>query len=216
MSKIIYKVTNLNNGEVYIGSTQDSLDKRKKDHLQKANANAGHKFQHAICTYGPDAFVWEQIDTSSTSNELAEKERQYVLKYKAQERGYNSDRGGGIKKNVYQYDIIHGNLICAYPDLESAGNAVGAHKTSISKACLGEIKNCKGFFWSYSLKDNFKPDEDKRIKKVFQFAKYGEYIGYFNSVVEASRNTGINTSSISKCCRGEYKYAGEYCWEYMN
>lgn len=215
MSNIIYKVENTTTGEIYIGATTKSLKDRINDHLQKANLEASYKFQEAIYTYGPEAFSWEQVDTAETVNELAQKEAQYIYMYNCKEQGYNSDRGGGIKKNVYQYDITNGNLLYTYSDLESAGNAVSAHKTSISKACLGDIKNCKGFFWSYTLNNNFKPEEDKRNKKVFQFALDGEYLNYFNSVSEASRKTGINTSSISKCCRGEYKYAGEYYWEYQ-
>lgn len=151
----------------------------------------------------------------NTLNELANKERYYVLKYNAKENGYNSDRGGGIKKNVYQYEITHGDILYTYPDLESAGLAVSAHKASISKACLGEIKNCKGFFWSYSLRVNYKPEEDRRNKRVFQFALDGGYLSCFNSVAEASNKTGINRSSIAKCCRGEYKYAGDYYWDYQ-
>lgn len=212
---IIYKVLNTFSDEIYIGATKCDLEKRKQDHIQKAHKKVGSTFQEAICTYGPDAFVWESIDTANTSNELANKESYYILQYHAKENGYNSDRGGGIKKNVYQYDINNGNLLNAYTDLGSAGNAVSAHKTSISKACLGEIKNCKGFFWSYSLRDNYKPEEDERNKKVFQFTLNGEYMCYFGSVAEASNKTGINRSSIAKCCRGKYKYAGNFYWKYQ-
>lgn len=215
MSNIIYKAVNTETGEIYIGATTKTLKDRMNDHLQKANKEISQKFQEAICTYGPDAFIWESIDTAITSNELANKESYYVLQYHAKDKGYNSDRGGGIKKNVYQYDIDNGNLLFTYPDLESAGNAVSAHKTSISKACLGDVKNCKGFFWSYFLRINFKPEEDERIKKVFQFALDGVYMSYFNSVAEASNKTGINRSSIAKCCRGEYKYAGDFYWKYQ-
>ncbi len=213
-NSMVYKVTNTINGQVYIGATKDSLEKRKKDHLQKANIDAGHKFQEAIRTYGPEAFSWEQIDTASNPNDLAEKESRYVLNYNSKDAGLNSDRGGGIKKNVYQYQVDLGNLLCVYPDLESAGNAVSVDRKSISKACLGEIKTCAGYCWSYKLSENFKPEADKRKKKVFQFHLSGKFISSFKSVAEAARITGINKSSIAKCCRRDYTTAGGFYWEY--
>lgn len=216
MYNIIYKVTNNANGQVYVGATKDSLETRKKDHIQKANKGSGYYFQEAIRTYGPDAFSWAQIDSALTTNELAEKESIYVLAYNSQLEGYNSDRGGGIKKNVYQYEMEIGNLLNSYPDLQSAGNAVSVDKKTISKACLGEIKTCAGFYWSYNLNANFKPEADKRKKQVFQFTSNGEFLASFKSVAEASRITHINKSSIAKCCRGEYKLAGDYYWEYQN
>ena len=58
------------------------------------------------------------------------------------------------------------------------------------------------------------PEEDKRKKKVFQFYLHGEFIQSYKSVAEAARTTGISSSSIAKCCRGEYKIAGGFNWEY--
>jgi hypothetical protein len=211
---IVYKAKNGVTGEEYIGITTHSIERRTLDHLEKALRGEPGKFYEAIGTYGPEAFSWEQVDTAETANELAQKEANYIYIYNCKEDGYNSDRGGGIKKNVYQYDSNVGNILYTYPDLESAGNAVSAHKTSISKACLGEIKTCKGYCWSYTLADNFKPEPDSRLKQVFQFNSGGKFIGKFISVSKASEATGINKASIAKCCRGEYHRAGEYFWKY--
>ena len=159
-------------------------------------------------------FPWEQLDTAESANELAQKEVDYIYIYNCKEDGYNSDRGGGIKKNVYQYEINSGNLLYIFPDLESAGNAVNADKKSISKACLEEIKNCKGFYWSYSLSENFKPEPDRRRKQVYQFTLEGKFIENFESVSMASEKTTVFKSSIAKCCRGVYKTAGGFIWKY--
>lgn len=37
---------------------------------------------------------------------------------------------------------------------------------------------------------------------------------YFKSLLDAERKTGIDHSSISKCCRGKVKTAGGFHWEY--
>lgn len=214
IKKVIYEVTNVLTGMKYIGATSKTLEDRKRDHIQKAKKKVGGAFQEAIRTYGQEAFDWVQVDTANTPNELADKEKEYVIKYDAKDNGYNADRGGGFQKNIYQYDLESGNLISNFSQLECAANAVGVNKRTISKACLGEIKNCAGYSWSYTLCENYKPEEDKRKKKVFQFYFHGEFMHSYDSVSEASRLTGINSSSIAKCCRGEYKYAGDYFWKY--
>lgn len=214
LKKIIYKAKNILTDQVYIGITTKKLTFRIKDHIQKAKNDLGSKFQNAIKTYGEEVFNWEQIDTATTSNELAEKEQKYILEYKSKISGYNSDRGGGIKKNIYQYDIATGELMSTFFSLSEAAQEIGVDRKTISKACLGDIKNCKGYYWSYFLQENIDAPVDKRKKKVFQFSLKGSYLNCFNSVSEAAKSTGINKSSIAKCCRGEYKYAGEYYWEY--
>lgn len=210
----IYKVLNRLTNKIYVGATTKEVENRKRDHLQKAGNKVGSRFQKALASYPSEAFEWTEIDTASSPNELAEKEKQYVIQYKTKEGGYNADRGGGFKKNVYQYDLESGVILSTFPNLSEAAQAVGVDKKTISKACLGEIKNCSGYYWSYSLADNFRPEADKRKKKVFQFYFHGEIVRSYNSVAEASNFTGINSSSIAKCCRGEYKYAGEFYWEY--
>ena len=103
-SKIVYAVINTITGNKYIGATTKNLEERKRDHLQKARKKVDGNFQNALKTYGPEAFDWVQIDTANSSNELADKEKDYIIKYNTKDNGYNSDRGGGFQKNIYQYD----------------------------------------------------------------------------------------------------------------
>lgn len=48
-------------------------------------------------------------------------------------------------------------------------------------------------------------------KAVIMIAKDGKSV-YFPSAEEAKRVTGINSSNICSCCRGERKHAGGYGW----
>lgn len=218
MSKLgkIYKAVNKITRQVYIGLTFNKTQQRQKDHINKAEKKVGGKFQNAINTYGSDEFEWEEIDTANTPNELAEKEKQYIIEYKAHLEGYNTDRGGGIRKNIYQYDLDSGVILSTFYSLAEAAENVGVDRKTISKACLGEIKNCAGYYWSYDLVDNFKPAEDARRKKVDQFSLQGEFIRNYKSVAEAAKLSGTKSSSIAKCCRGEYRVAGGFKWEYEN
>ena len=212
---IIYKVQNECMGEVYIGATTSSLNERKLDHIQKANKETGHQFQEEIATYGEDTFIWEQIDTAENINELARKEKEYIFQYNSKEEGYNSDAGGGIQKTVYQYSVDDGLLVGQYDSLESAANAVSAYKTCVGNACIGQNNTCKGYYWSYYLSSTPIYSQDQRKKGVVQYSLNGDLIAEYNSVAEASKETGISKTCISRVCRKERKKSGGFKWEYV-
>jgi GIY-YIG catalytic domain/NUMOD1 domain len=211
---IIYKAENMENGCVYIGTTTKSIVDRKKDHEQKANTDHGYEFQEAISTYGAGAFSWAQVDTASSADELAQKEKQYILNYNSKEEGYNADSGGGFKKTVYQYSLADGSLVNSFNTLESAGKSVNATKKHISRACLNVNQTYGGFRWSYEYQKTFKANKDKRLKSVQQLDLNNVLINKYFSIVEASWATGIHKSSIAKTCRGENKTAGGFLWQY--
>lgn len=211
--EIIYKVTNKKTNEIYIGATTKSIKERKIDHLQKATKKVGSYFQEAMGTYGVDAFTWEQIDTANSSNELAEKEKEYILKYNSKEQGYNSDSGGGFKKTVYQFNE-DGIVIASFESLNEVESKLGYDKKRISNACI-TAKNWKGSYWSYSQNSTFKIVIDRRKKQVFQCSLDRKIIAQYRSVAEASRKSGISKTCISRCCRLERESSGGFLWKYM-
>lgn len=210
---IIYKAQNTITGECYIGATTKSIEDRKQDHLQKAGKGSCHKFHYAITTTGADNFKWEQLDTASNPNELAEKETKYIYDFKAQEEGYNGDCGGGFQKLVYQYNE-NGILIETYNSLTDIKETLGIDKQRISSACLNSTMY-DGSFWSYRQLQKIIPKTDLRIKAVNQYSLNQEFIATFKSASEASRLTGISKSCITRCCRGERKSSRGFIWNYL-
>lgn len=209
----IYKAVNKRNGRVYIGATTRSIDERKKDHVQKAMTGMGHYFQETIGTYAPEAFTWEQIDTASSVDELATKEIKYIQQYDSYKNGYNSDKGGGFKKTVYQYNL-DGSLYKSHSDLASAAASIGANKKTVSKACWNVNHMLGGFYWSYNCTAKFIPQHDDRKKTVFQYDVNDSFVTEYSSVSEAATILRLSKSGISKCCRGERKSSGGYVWKY--
>lgn len=53
-----------------------------------------------------------------------------------------------------------------------------------------------------------------QLKRVNQYSKEGELIRKYFSIAEAAKTTGIDSSSISKCCRGKLKSTGGFIWKY--
>ena len=81
-SMIIYKITNKQNGKMYIGQTINSLEDRWKRHQSDALNNIiDTHFARAIRYYGVDSFIVEIIDTAETQKELTEKEYYWIHQY---------------------------------------------------------------------------------------------------------------------------------------
>ena len=213
---IIYKAQNTITGQIYVGATSQGIEQRRLDHIYKSNQASATVFQEAIATFGIDAFTWNQIDTASNQNELAEKEIQYIQKYDSFQLGYNLNKGGGgFRKKVFQYELAKGNLVGIYDNLTTASKAINATKKSISNVCLGIDKTCKGFYWSYAYIDQYIPQIDLRKKKVIQLSLEGNLLNTFDSASQASKITGVSKSCVTRCCRGERTQSKGFLWRYI-
>ena len=86
---IIYKVTCLINGKVYIGQTINSLVKRKSQHIYDVINQDSNKF-----------FNWEIIEEID-KDLLDEREIYWIQYYDSYKSGYNSTIGGnsGLKRD---------------------------------------------------------------------------------------------------------------------
>lgn len=96
---IIYKVTNLINGKLYIGQTTQTFEKRRQQHENSINYKSCDRmvFTRALRKYGIDNFEWKIIDEAKTQDELDEKEIYWIDKLNTivdSGKGYNSNFGG--------------------------------------------------------------------------------------------------------------------------
>lgn len=97
---VIYKITNIINGKIYIGQTVE-YEERVRHHKQIAfrdNSKEKHKpLYKAIRKYGVKNFKFEIIDSANSIEELNEKEIYYIKLYDScidNNKGYNLDKGG--------------------------------------------------------------------------------------------------------------------------
>lgn len=208
----IYRIWNNLTGESYIGSTTKEIELRLQDHLRKSAKKVDNKFHKAIENFGSQAFEIELLDEVETTDELAQKEIHYIEAYNTMKNGYNSDRGGGFKKTIYQFELNNLEPIAKYDTLEEAGNSVNASRKTISNACLGSLKSAKGFLWSYT--PEYPEVEDKRSKIVYQYDLDGLLLATFSSARQASKQLGVGLSSITRCCRGERRQTSGYKFSY--
>lgn len=53
-------------------------------------------------------------------------------------------------------------------------------------------------------------------KRILQYDQNGSFIASFESIAEASRQTGINATHISLCAKGKHRHSGGYVWRYAD
>ena len=121
----IYKITNLVNGKIYIGSAI-RIDRRFKSHLSqlRGNYHINSHLQNAFNEYGIDNFKFERIENVKDKNKLLEREQYYLdtLLY-AQE--YIKDKDSRFLELGYNIN-------------PTAGSNLGVKYSEASKKKMGE------------------------------------------------------------------------------
>lgn len=120
---------------------------------------------------------------------------------------------------VSQYDL-DGNFINTFPSSKAASRCVPkTTHANIVKVCKNKNGLSGGFQWRFA--DDTPPGVyvNKRTSlpcPVCQINMDGTLLCIFQSMCEASRKTGVDQSSISKCCSHykNYTSAGGYIWCY--
>ena len=104
MHFIVYKITNIINGKIYIGQTSKDIVTRFKQHCTKASKVP--YLRNAIQKYGKHNFRIEQLGTTDIESEVDQLEQHYISIYKStnHEFGYNISTGGdhgilGLKRS---------------------------------------------------------------------------------------------------------------------
>lgn len=116
----IYKITNRINGKIYIGKTElyNPYD-RWKQHLKDFKKPRSEKrpLYEAMNKYGTDNFDFEPIAEFNNGEELCDKEKEYINKYRTYVgfkdcNGYNATLGGDGKSylNLDENEVIRFHL----------------------------------------------------------------------------------------------------------
>ena len=235
---LIYKVTNLINGKVYIGQTTTSLEQRKREHEYRAHSEKRQTyFYNALNLYGSKNFKWEIIEKNIEFNELNDREKYWIFQYKSnlKDFGYNMTKGGDNADNLNKWrkenpelasleahkgwnkmkQILSENPEKELVRKEKAKN--GAQK--YAKEHIEEIKQR-----SYQIYLQHKDAQEKTLqdnrKKQMKKVRCIETNIIYESINEAGRQTNNSPSNIKQCCDGIRKSAGKdnnhkkLHWEY--
>ena len=226
----IYKYTSPSGG-VYIGQTSQEVDQRAqkdgKGYLS-INKNTGEYLQpaiaHAIIKYGWNNLKKEILFDNLSSQEADEKEKELIEFYRNGGKCYNIASGGkgipGVNERKIKQYSLQGTFIREWDSLKEAEKYLNKPKAeaNISACCLGKKNRAYGYIWRYSDDPNnleVKPLTPYRAP-IDQYTREEDYITTYQTIAEASKQTGIGDTSIGNCLRGRSKSAGGYVWKFNN
>ena len=232
MAYTVYCHENKSNGKLYFGITKTSTRRRW-------SKGKGYKTQHifgkAIEKYGWDGFEHIILFTGLSEDEAKQMEIDLIREFKTQDGryGYNITDGGDRnpvmcgEENPRSREIIVFNLDGSFNARFSTVKDAAKYLGVTCGTLVESIKRGKGtikgtYFCLYADEcdnDAQQPPRtyrnmEKKFKPVSQYDLDGTYIQSFNSVIEASRSTGIKRSDISAVLTGLQHTAHGFIFRY--
>lgn len=166
---IIYCITNLINGNQYVGQTSQLLKKRWYKHCSdsKADRNKDMVICKAIKKYGKKNFKIEQIDQANNQRELDEKEVFWIAKLNTFKKGYNSTLGGNGRSGYKLSEETKQKISKAHKGKKLSKE----HKKKLSKAKKNYIPWNKGLksihvVWNKGKKNIFSQETLQRMSEI--------------------------------------------------
>jgi group I intron endonuclease len=236
----VYMHINMVNNKVYIGQTGQNPNERWRNGLgYKKDQPAIYR---AIQKYGWDNFEHIILQNNLTESEAKEKEKELIQYFHSNDKryGYNLTDGGegsaGHRTSEEAKLRISKTLKKIYKNKENHP-MFGKNHSEQSKQKMGEMQKQR---WTDEMrkelsekqKERFSnpkntpwygkhlSDETKRklsmIKRipVVQLDKDDNFIFEYDSIKNASEQTGVQTASIGRCCRRKQKTACGFKWMY--
>lgn len=115
---------------------------------------------------------------------------------------------------------MDGEYIHEYASCHQAAQVIGTSDANIGGAAMGRQATAAGFQWV--LKSEYEKNPSKYlikasppIKKIIQLSMDNSFITIHDSIISASRSTGILNSAICNCLqKGHHRSSGGFRWRY--
>ena len=230
---IIYKVTNQENGKIYIGQTIQTLNERKNKHYYKARQEEyTTHFINALRKYPEEVFIWEIIDEAETQEALDEKEKYWIAYYNSVEEGYNTKDGGQaivvtdkfLKQcgsyPFYAFDL-KGNKLGEFLNQREFSRQYGVGKGDIYRMLHNQAHYCNGVicidketFTEERLRECVKQAQIKATPFIARNIETGEVFGPFTNKTECKKALGLKSNHISEVLEKKRKTQEGYTFVY--
>jgi len=127
-------------------------------------------------------------------------------------------------KSVIQL-TLEGEFVKKWDSIKEACDTLGFQQSSISTCCANKnnVKQHKGFIWvwEHNYKDfdinNYKrPYKNNKGKITLQYDLDGNFIKEWLNAKTASRELGLEYTSITECCTGKINTSQGFIWKYTS
>lgn len=121
----------------------------------------------------------------------------------------------GLSKNGIQKTLtIHRLVAQAFVDNPNKLNFVNHIDENKYNNVFTNLEWCTNKYNVNYGERNEKVSKNQSRYKIIQKDKQGNIIKVWDNIWELTHNTNFRKDNISRCCRGKYKYAYGYKWEY--
>ncbi|NCB96062.1 MAG: hypothetical protein EOM35_06355 [Negativicutes bacterium] len=210
----IYKITNKIDNKCYIGQTNRGINTRFIEHKCRAKRNPKYLLHLAMQEFGVSAFMIEILKECNNSEEACVFEQTFISEFDSTnpDKGYNKSKGGlGLRMKPTQETI---EKIREKAKLRGISDkcreaSIAARLGNPVSENVAELNRNRGM---------------KCAKEVIMYDIDGNYLADFVSIIEASRQTGLDRRTIQRQLHGEYKLDSsarsrsntKYLWKYKN
>lgn len=209
MNKYVLYMHIFPNNKKYIGITK----RKVKDRWVNGN---GYKRQttinNAIKKYGWNNIKHLILEDNLTYKEACDKEKEYIKKYKSNNRnyGYNRSIGGEISALGFKHTQEARKKIKEH----NAKYWLGKHRGSdfMRNIATGNTIR-KGSKHTEKAK---LLNKEKHSIKVYQYDLNDNFLKEWSCIKDAEKYYNISFGSISKVCKGKQKTTGGYKWKYAS
>lgn len=160
----IYKITNQQTGQSYIGQSVDIKRRWIEHKLPCKRINPTKKIYQAFNQYGIDNFTFEVIEECE-ANKLNEREQYWIDYYDCYNNGYNMSRIQNLQSKI-DWEIVMEIVNDLSNTLLTETNI--AEKYNVSVSLISQINT--GKMWI--IKDQIYPIRQKKEKKIEQEEKW--------------------------------------------
>lgn len=197
----VYKIENTRNGKIYVGSSVN-IENRRSAHLSLL-ARGVHKnriLQNSYNKYGPEAFTFSVLEECLV-DDLISREQYYADSLKAafNIRSITVSSNLGLKYNRTKEELEEYKL---------------AHKEAVTTLTREKMRTYRHFSGKTHKDSTKRLMAIKRSKTVEQYSRDGVFIQEWESALVAGKVLTVNRSSISDCCCGRRKTAGNFIWKH--
>lgn len=231
----IYKITNLTNNKVYIGSTKN-IGHRFHEHLSKLKGDyhTNKHLQAAFNKYGESSFKFEILrETSETI--LRRAEQFYINKYQSinPKYGYNkavvvSNAWDDLEKPIIKKERFYfgcydkkGKLVKVFKTIDAVYNFLGGRYTRVYDAVNSNLTlTANNYYWLRLNVDKHKFENVIKVafrkgrhRKIKQYNLNGNFVAEWNSAVEAAKALKLSSFNITRCLKKDNIYKN-YKWFY--
>lgn len=208
----IYKITNQENGKVYIGKTLRSVQERWAEHLRDYIKPRCEKrpLYDAMNKYGIKVFTCELIEECS-EEDLSAREEYWINYYNSFHFGYNATKGGDGKAYIDRDQVVA--LYQLYKNQRQVAKEM--------QICVDSVHNIL-----VSRNIPIVSDPSPQKKALYQCDLNGSILSSFESGAEAARyimstdktkatKIGTVANKILECANGSRKTAYGYQWKFQ-